>query len=85
MRIFLAYRPPYNWPALRDFLKLREISENENIQQESMQKYFRLGQESVIVDIQHAPEENGFYLTLDPLQAHHLQTLILKVQQLSNA
>ncbi|WP_342805625.1 AlkA N-terminal domain-containing protein [Alteromonas sp. M12] len=43
LHIQLAYRAPYNWPHLRDFLKLRAIAEIETVTENSYSKGFTYG------------------------------------------
>ena len=38
--LFLAYRPPYNWPYVRDFLAARAIEGMELVTENSYQRYF---------------------------------------------
>ncbi|GGZ78617.1 AlkA N-terminal domain-containing protein [Paraglaciecola chathamensis] len=60
----LAYRPPYNWPHLRDFLARRAILGTESIEQNSYARNFTLGGSKGHFHALHQPDKNRFQVTL---------------------
>ncbi|GAC09073.1 DNA-3-methyladenine glycosylase 2 family protein [Paraglaciecola chathamensis] len=60
----LAYRPPYNWPHLRDFLARRAILGTESIEQNSYARTFTLGGSKGHFHALHQSDKNRFQVTL---------------------
>ena len=60
----LAYRPPYNWLHLRDFLARRAILGTESIEQNSYARNFTLGGSKGHFHALHQPDKNRFQVTL---------------------
>ena len=66
----LAYRPPYNWPHLRDFLARRAISGSEWVGENSYARNFTFGTSKGYFQALHQPDKHCFLVTLaiDDLQ-----------------
>lgn len=73
--LLLHYRPPYNWPQMRDFFANRVIRDNELVTEQGLTKILRMkapgaggdraqGMQAEFVDvkvqIKHDPSKNGF-------------------------
>ncbi|MFC3122715.1 DNA-3-methyladenine glycosylase 2 family protein [Agaribacter flavus] len=62
IEMFLPYRPPYEWEALRDFLELRAIAGNEKITSNSVAKILSINDRAVPIMLIHKPDNSGFTL-----------------------
>jgi AraC family transcriptional regulator of adaptative response / DNA-3-methyladenine glycosylase II len=58
--VFLRYRPPYSWEALRDFFIKRQITSNEIITQTYIAKCLLIDDVKVIFKAEHKAEQYGF-------------------------
>jgi AraC family transcriptional regulator of adaptative response / DNA-3-methyladenine glycosylase II len=61
--IHLSYRPPYQWQHIRDFFKRRQIESNEKVENDSISKVLRFGENRVLFQAVHQPEKNRFEVT----------------------
>lgn len=61
----LSYRPPYDWPRVRDFLALRQIHGNENVKSNSVEKVLNIEEHDVAIHIQHRPDKHAFVLSFN--------------------
>jgi AraC family transcriptional regulator of adaptative response / DNA-3-methyladenine glycosylase II len=73
--LFLAYRPPYNWPQVRDFFALRLICGNEQVAENTLCKVLRV-KTHLLPDKGHsvaaAAEADNLPLYIDiPIQLEH--------------
>ncbi|RDL44973.1 DNA-3-methyladenine glycosylase 2 family protein [Marinomonas piezotolerans] len=71
LTLFLAYRPPYQWAMVRDFLRKRALTEVEEVRDHSYRRVFSEGDVNGWIYAEHQPEHNGFAvsLSIDTLQA----------------
>lgn len=53
----LAYRPPYDWKSILEFLRAREVKEVEHITDAFYARTVRLGKNSGWIKVTHAPEK----------------------------
>lgn len=60
----LAYRPPYNWSHIRDFLARRAIPGTEAIDKNSYARNFTLGASKGHFHALHQADKNRFHVTL---------------------
>lgn len=79
--LFLSYRPPYNWPYVRDFLATRAIEGMERVTQESYERYFSYKEnigffKAVYDDVRH-----GFKLFIDLSDLSSLHTTVENIKQ----
>ena len=58
--LFLSYRPPYNWPYVRDFLATRAIEGMERVTQESYERYFSYKENIGFFKAVHDDVRHGF-------------------------
>jgi len=63
--LFLRYRPPYDWPAIRDFFALRQLHGNEIIDERSITKCMMINQYKVVFVAKHSANKCGFDVVLD--------------------
>lgn len=64
LRLLLHYRPPYCWPALRDFLAARAIAGVESVTETSYGRSFRVSGVRGAFVADHCPQRNGFRVQL---------------------
>ncbi|MEG3765594.1 DNA-3-methyladenine glycosylase 2 family protein [Alteromonas sp. 14N.309.X.WAT.G.H12] len=62
--VFLAYRPPYHWPFVRDFLAARALPGTEQVSDDSYQRVFCHGHWQGKVTAKHMPSAGGFSVTV---------------------
>jgi AraC family transcriptional regulator of adaptative response / DNA-3-methyladenine glycosylase II len=92
----LAYRPPYNWPQVRDFFAKRQINGNEVVHEDGFVKIVSIdaadndnksSQESskvtgVKVTVVHLPESNGFNITFNAAYSAHTLAIISIIKRM---
>ncbi len=75
----LSYRPPYDWQAMLDFLRLRAIKDVEFVSDNSYARTVRLGTFTGWIQVSHHPQRNAllveFTHTLTPVLPALLQRL----------
>ncbi|MBF7074293.1 DNA-3-methyladenine glycosylase 2 family protein [Glaciecola sp. MH2013] len=64
LSVFLSYRPPYDWPSVRDFFKLRELHCNEKISDNKIEKVLTIKNQAVLIKAEHKAQKNGFEVCL---------------------
>jgi AraC family transcriptional regulator of adaptative response / DNA-3-methyladenine glycosylase II len=83
IRLFLSYRPPYDWASLRNFLNTRLIGSLEWCGEDFYGRSFRLsGGNSGRFTARHKPERFGFEVTLEPRQPMALLPVIRNIRRL---
>ncbi len=79
LTVLLRYRPPYNWPQVRDFLSARAIAPVEDVGEHHYRRNLGSADGSGTLTATHRPDQHGFSVTLqlaDLTAAHRvLQTL----------
>jgi AraC family transcriptional regulator of adaptative response / DNA-3-methyladenine glycosylase II len=95
--LLLQYRPPYNWPQVRDFFAQRIISGNESVSEQGMTKVLRIKRQvaeikdasinvdafvEVLVKIKHEPDNNGFRLEFNAEFAKYALALSAVVKRI---
>ncbi len=58
----LAYRPPYDWQSILEFLRTRQIKEVEHITDEFYARTVRLGKHSGWIKVTHSPEKRSLFV-----------------------
>ena len=76
----LAYLPPYNWPQVRDFLKMRAIEGVEAVSDNSYQRYIRVKGEVGRIKAIHNAHANGFDIELRLPSLDGLHSIIEKIK-----
>ena len=79
--LFLSYRPPYNWPYVRDFLATRAIEGMERVTQESYERYFSYKENIGFFKAVHDDVRHGFTLFIDLSDLSSLHTTIENIKQ----
>jgi len=82
LKLKLAYRPPFNWDALVQFLQMRAIPGVESVEPARYARTVVFGNLNGIIEV--APMQNKNYLQLSVPShlARHLQTITEKVRRL---
>ncbi|GAC24838.1 AraC family transcriptional regulator, regulatory protein of adaptative response [Paraglaciecola mesophila KMM 241] len=78
----LAYRPPYNWPHLRDFLARRAISGSEWVSQDSYARNFTVGTSKGYFQAQHQPDKHCFLVTLAIADLQQLKCCLSNIRRI---
>ncbi|MCZ8531637.1 DNA-3-methyladenine glycosylase 2 family protein [Alteromonas sp. PRIM-21] len=78
--LFLAYRPPYNWPYVRDFLAARAIEGMELVTENSYQRYFSSHSSAGVFKAEHDHARNGFNVHIDMPDLRALHTVIENIK-----
>ena len=78
--LFLAYRPPYNWPYVRDFLAARAIEGMELVTENSYQRYFSSQSSVGVFKAEHDQARNGFNVHIDMPDLRALHTVIENIK-----
>lgn len=65
VQLCLAYEPPYQWSALRNFFGKRLIAGNEYISDDVFRKTLCIEQEAVRVHMRFVPEQSHFEVAFD--------------------
>ena len=78
--LFLAYRPPYNWPYVRDFLAARAIEGMELVTENSYQRYFSSHSSAGVFKAEHDQARNGFNVDIDMPDLRALHTVIENIK-----
>lgn len=72
----LAYRPPYDWQSVIDFLAVRAIPGVEEVTQGTYRRSVSLGGQSGVVTVRPVPDKNHLSATFELSDLSHLQTAI---------
>lgn len=64
LTLTLAYRPPYDWPAMRDFYRMRQIQGMERVTDNSYGRTFHCQDACGAFVASHYPEEHCFRVSL---------------------
>ncbi|MFZ8199584.1 DNA-3-methyladenine glycosylase 2 family protein [Alteromonas portus] len=78
--LFLSYRPPYNWPYVRDFLAARAIKGLEYVTDNSYERYFSSQSQIGFFKAEHDEERNGFNVQIDMPDLNGLHTVIENIR-----
>ena len=80
--IRLQYRPPLDWSALIDFLKLRAIPGVEVVQRDTYQRTISIGDLTGVIDVR--PDETEPFLTvrIDLPGYQHLMPVVERVRRI---
>jgi AraC family transcriptional regulator of adaptative response / DNA-3-methyladenine glycosylase II len=74
----LAYRPPFHWDALIEFLRARAIPGVEVVTRESYRRSVRTG----VIEVRHSPEENCLLASIALSNLDGLRILVERVRRL---
>lgn len=77
----LSFRPPYNWPQVRDFLALRAVPELEWVTDNSYARTFTTGEQSGYFHARFDPDNNCFRVALEMEQLGQLRAVIHHIRR----
>lgn len=82
LRLFLSYRPPYAWHALRDFLQVRLIPDLEWIDENSYGRTFTWGKATRgRFTARHNERKHGFEVTIELAEPAPLLPIIRNIRR----
>ena len=82
LRLRLAYRPPYDWAAIRDFLGLRAIPGVERVEWDSYARSVSVGGKQGWIEVRPVPKVDALELTVHGLGAESLFGVVSRVRQM---
>ncbi|MFQ3235453.1 MAG: AraC family transcriptional regulator of adaptative response / DNA-3-methyladenine glycosylase II [Paraglaciecola sp.] len=82
LSLALAYRPPYNWPHLRDFLAKRAIPSMEHITQNSYARNFSYKGCHGYFHARHLPDKQQFLVKLSLQHIEHLKPVLQNIKRI---
>ncbi|MFQ3196873.1 MAG: AraC family transcriptional regulator of adaptative response / DNA-3-methyladenine glycosylase II [Paraglaciecola sp.] len=82
LSLTLAYRPPYNWPHLRDFLAKRAIPSMEHITQDSYARNFSYKGCHGYFHAWHLPDKQQFLVKLSLQHFEHLKPVLQNIKRI---
>jgi len=82
LRLKLAYRPPYDWAAMRDFLAARAIPGVERVAGDSYARSVRVGDKTGWIEVRPAPKADALELAVHGLGAESLFVVVSRVRQM---
>ena len=78
--LFLSYRPPYNWPYVRQFLALRAIPRMERVTENTYERWFDWEGAEGYFSVKHDPKRSGFSVALTLTNLMHLHRVIENIK-----
>ena len=78
----LAYRPPYDWQSILEFLRARQVKEVEHITDEFYARTVRLGKHSGWIKVTHCPEKRSLIVEVDSSLTPVLPALLGRLRNL---
>jgi len=78
----LAYRPPFNWEPILDFLQPRLQSGIEAIEGQTYRRFVTFEDESGIVEIRHCPDRHSLELAAPSQLWHHARALVEQTRRM---
>lgn len=82
LNLFLSYRPPYDWKALRDFYQMRQIAGLEVVTENSYRRSFRHDRCEGVFTATHIPDKHGFRIELSLSHADYAMGVIQRIRRL---
>lgn len=82
LALHLAYRPPYAWPILRQFLALRAVPGMEWVTEDSYARTFRLGHCEGYFVARHHPRRHGFVVELRLSHLSQLKGVVDEIRRI---
>jgi AraC family transcriptional regulator of adaptative response / DNA-3-methyladenine glycosylase II len=82
LRLRLAYRPPYDWAAIRDFLSTRAIPGVERVNGESYARSVSVGGKQGWIEVRPVPKVDALELAVHDLGAESLFVIVSQVRQM---
>ncbi|HEY3858486.1 MAG TPA: AlkA N-terminal domain-containing protein [Gammaproteobacteria bacterium] len=82
LRLRLAYRPPYDWTAIRDFLGIRAIPGVERVAGDSYARSVSVGGKLGWIEVRPVPKVDALELAVHGLGAESLFVVVTRVRQM---
>ena len=82
LRLKLAYRPPYDWAAIRDFLAARAVPGVERTVGDSYARSVNVGDRSGWIEVRPVPQADALELAVHGLGAESLFVVVSRVRQM---
>jgi len=82
IELYLAYRPPYAWQPLRDFLRQRQLAQLEWSGEDYYGRTFRYQQAVGAFTLYHQPQQHRFRLELQLDQLQLLQPVLQNIRRI---
>lgn len=79
--LFVSVRQPYNWPQVRDFLRLRALDKVETITRNQYQRHFNLQGQSGVVVAEYCDKKYGFNVTIEVNQPDVIYPVLLNLKR----
>ncbi|HEX2669152.1 MAG TPA: AlkA N-terminal domain-containing protein [Gammaproteobacteria bacterium] len=81
LRLRLAYRPPYDWTAIREFLALRALPGVERVEDGSYARSVQVGGRTGWIEVRPVPKADALELAVHGLEPAALFGVVSKVRQ----
>jgi AraC family transcriptional regulator, regulatory protein of adaptative response / DNA-3-methyladenine glycosylase II len=82
LRLRLAYRPPYDWTAIRDFLSIRAIPGVEHVDGDSYARSVSVAGKQGWIEVRPVPKLDALELAVHGLGAESLFGIVSRVRQM---
>src|SRR5690242_7733919 len=82
LRLKLAYRPPYDWAAIRDFLAARAVPGVERVHAGSYVRSVSVGDKAGWIEVHPVPKADALELAVHGLGAESLFVVVSRVRQM---
>jgi AraC family transcriptional regulator of adaptative response / DNA-3-methyladenine glycosylase II len=86
VKLKMAYRPPYNWQHIKDFLFLRSIAGIETVTEHSYSRTFIIGKNEKVdkgwFKIQFVPQQHYFEVEIKLGNLSHFRTVLTKITRI---
>ncbi|MFI4967289.1 MAG: DNA-3-methyladenine glycosylase 2 family protein [Gammaproteobacteria bacterium] len=82
LRLRLAYRPPYDWLAIRDFFATRAIPGVERVDEDSYARSVSVGGKQGWIEVRPVPKADALELAVHGLGAESLFGIVSRVRQM---
>ena len=82
LRLKLAYRPPYDWPSIRDFLAVRAVPGVERVEGDVYSRSVRVGDRTGWIEVRPVPKADALEVAVHGLGAESLFVVVSRVRQM---
>ncbi|MFW8591082.1 DNA-3-methyladenine glycosylase 2 [Glaciecola sp. 2405UD65-10] len=82
VKVFLSYRPPYNWQQVRMFFAKRCIMGNEYVGENEIHKTLLINEVEVRITMLHIAEKFGFKLIFNAIHSEHTLEVISTIKRM---
>lgn len=82
LQLKLAYRPPYDWNAILQFLGARAVPGVELVDEQSYRRIVKFGEAIGLIRVEHEAQKHHLLLTLSPTLSRGLIQIVDRVRSL---